>query len=244
MREVTSIVLAGGLGTRLRSIVADRPKVMAEVNGRPFLAYILDQIAAAGMRRAILCVGYMSDYVQDYFSTDHAGVELVYSREEELLGTAGALRLAEPLVNTDSLCVMNGDSYCALDLPAFWSWHLQHDANVSMALVSAADTSRYGVVETDAADRIVRFIEKKLGGGPGWINAGIYLLPVALVRKIPKARRVSLERDTLPNWIGKGMFGRREEKKFIDIGTPESYQDAAHFFASGQAMDTEFDTKS
>jgi D-glycero-alpha-D-manno-heptose 1-phosphate guanylyltransferase len=232
MREVTGIVLAGGLGTRLRAVVEGQPKVLAKVDGRPFLSYILDQIDAAGMKRAILCIGYLGGQIREQFGSHYGNVELSYSEETELLGTAGALRLALSFLETEVACVMNGDSYCDLDLADFWAWHGQKSASGSLALVAVSDTSRYGTVETDGDDLIVRFAEKDPGSGAGWINAGVYLLPYRLIRDVPEGEQVSLERDVLPQWVGRGICGYRVETRFIDIGIPSSYRRAEQFFAS------------
>ena len=232
MQQVTAMVLVGGLGTRLRSVVEDRPKVLAEVNGRPFVSYILDQIDAAGIKRAILCIGYLGEQVRGQFGSRHGNVDLAYSQETELLGTAGALRLALPSLETEVACVMNGDSFCDLDLTDFWAWHGRKRAFISMALANASDTSRYGAVEVDAADRIGRFAEKHPGGGPGWINAGVYLLPYRFIAEVPEGEQVSLEQDILARSVGEDMCGYRAGTRFIDIGTPTSYRRAARFFAA------------
>lgn len=224
--------MAGGLGTRLRAVVDDRPKVLAGVNGRPFLSYILDQIDAAGMKRVVLCVGYLGEQVKQQFGNYYGNVELAYSQETELLGTAGALRLALPLLETEIACVMNGDSYCDFDLVDFWAWHEQKCASVSLALVAVSDVSRYGTVEIDGDDCIVHFAEKGPRGGAGWINAGVYLLPSRLLRDVPRGEQVSLELDVLTQLVGRGMYGYQVETRFIDIGTPSSYRRAEQFFAS------------
>ena len=232
MRDVTGIVLAGGLGMRLRAIVDDRPKVIAEVNGRPFLSYILDQIDAAGMKRIVLCIGYLGEQIKEQFGSCYGNIEIVYSQETELLGNVGALRLALPLLETEAACVMNGDSYCDLDLADFWTWHEQKRASVSLALAAVSDMSRYGIVGVGDDDRIVHFAEKDPGGGAGWINTGVYLLASRLLRDVPEGEQVSLERDVLTQWAGTGMYGYRVEARFIDIGIPSSYHRAEQFFAS------------
>ena len=112
MFGVTAAILAGGLGTRLRSVVKDRPKVLAEIRGVPFLTYLLDQLAAAGVRDVVLCTGYMGEQVRSAFGDSYGGMCLSYSQESSPLGTAGALRLALPLFKSSSVLVMNGDSFC------------------------------------------------------------------------------------------------------------------------------------
>ena len=246
LASVTAAILVGGLGTRLRSVVADRPKVLAEVRGRPFLTYLLDQLAGAGVRTVVLCTGYLGEQVQAMFGDSYGSLRLVYSQESSPLGTAGALRLALPLFKpglspglerseaeanvSDSVLVMNGDSFCQANLRAFWAWHCARGADATLLLTRMPDTKRYGRVHVDADGLVLRFDEKDDEGGPGWINAGIYLLSHRLLLTIPANRTVSLEQEVFPAWIGRGLYGYRSEGRFLDIGTPEAYTVAEQFF--------------
>jgi len=229
LASLTAVILAGGLGTRLRSVVADRPKVLAEVRGKPFLAYLLDQIAAAGAREVVLCTGYLGEQVQAIFGESYGSLHLVYSQESSQLGTAGALRLALPLLQSDSVLVMNGDSVCDVNLLPFFSWHFRQKADATLLVTKTPDTSRYGRVQLDADGRVLSFEEKGGNRAPGWINAGIYLLKPSLLLEIPETGAVSLEREMFPTWIGRGFYGYRSEGRFLDIGTPESYAEAEQF---------------
>lgn len=235
MRNVTAAILAGGLGTRLRSAVADRPKVLAEVGGRPFLSCLFDQLVAAGLREVVLCTGHLGEQVQTAFGDTYRSLHLSYSREATPLGTGGCLRLAAPLFHSETVLVMNGDSYCDTDLNAFGDWHTQRQAKASLLLTHVEDTSRFGRVELAGDESVRGFTEKKAPGGPGWINAGIYLVTSGFIEAIPAATTVSLEREIFPAWIGQGFFGNRALGRFIDIGTPESYGDAERFFAQAGA---------
>lgn len=230
---VTAVILAGGLGTRLRSVVADRPKVLAQVLSKPFLAYLLDQVAGVGVRHVVFCVGYLSEQIRAAFGAVYAEMHLVYSQESMPLGTAGALRLALPLLQSETVLVMNGDSFCQVDLGAFWVWHFARDANATLLLTEVADTRRYGRVQVDEEGSILGFDEKDAIGGAGWINAGIYLLSRHLLLAIPTNRFVSLESEMFPTWINQGLYGYRSGGRFLDIGTPEAYAAAENFFASG-----------
>lgn len=228
----TAAVLAGGLGSRLRPAVADRPKVLAEVRGRPFLSRLLDQLAGAGVRRAVLCTGHLGEQVEAACGPAHGPIELVYSREPEPLGTGGALRLAAHLFDTDPVLVVNGDSYCEADLRAFFEADRANRASgrrATILLTEVPDAGRYGRVELDPDGEVLAFREKS-SGGPGWINAGLYLLGLDLVRAIPADRPVSLESDILPGWVGRGLAGLRAPGRFIDIGTPASFEEADRFF--------------
>jgi NDP-sugar pyrophosphorylase family protein len=230
---VTAAVLAGGLGTRLRPVVADRPKVLAPVAGRPFLAHLLYQLRRAGVREAVLLVGYGAEQVRDEFGDSHGGMRLAYSAEPEPLGTGGAVRLALPLLRSETVLLLNGDSYCDLDLAAFLRFHRERRAGASLALTHVQNASRFGRVVTGSGDRVERFEEKDPTPAPGWINAGVYLLARSLIESIPSGRAVSLEREALPGWVAAGgAFGFPGGGRFIDIGVPESFAAAQDFFST------------
>jgi D-glycero-alpha-D-manno-heptose 1-phosphate guanylyltransferase len=222
----------GGLGARLRSKVADRPKVLAEIHGRPFLAFLLDQIAGAGCRSVVLCTGYRGDQIYRMFGENYGNLRLSYSREEEPLGTAGALRLALSRFESDPVLVMNGDSYCDINLKAFWTWHRQQHTPASMALAHVKTTKRYGRVKLDSSARIFEFAEKKDSEGAGCINAGVYFLSRKVLQSIPERTNTSLEHDVFPRWVGRGLYGYLSLSPFLDIGTPEDFVAAETFFDS------------
>lgn len=235
LAQVEAMILAGGLGTRLRSVVSDRPKVLAEVLGRPFLAYLLDQLAASGIKRVILCIGYLGEKIQDTFgdvyNTAYGTMQISYSLETQLLGTGGALGLALPLVRSPRVLVMNGDSFCETDLDDFYQFHHQKSAVASIALTQVPDTARYGKVEIALDRRIEKFTEKGQNQGIGWINGGIYFLESSLLATIKSDYPVSLEADLFPQWIQQGIYGYYSQGKFLDIGTPESYPLAKDLFS-------------
>ncbi|MBI4551835.1 MAG: nucleotidyltransferase family protein [Candidatus Latescibacteria bacterium] len=229
---VTAAILAGGLGTRLRTVVADRPKVLAEVHGRPFVTYLLDQLIVAGVRDVVMCTGYRGEQVRARLGDAYGALRLAYSQESFPLGTAGALRLALPLVKSETVLVMNGDSWCDVNLRDAWAEHRARGASASLVVTEVEDTGRYGRVCLDAHGLVIRFEEK--GAGTGWINAGLYFLSRRLLGTIPAGRPVSLEREMFPRWIGQGVSGVRVNRRFLDIGTPESYSMAERFFAQEQ----------
>lgn len=230
LRDVTAAVLAGGLGTRLRPAVDDRPKALAPVAGRPFLAYVLDRLAAAGVRHVVLCTGYRGAQIRACFGDHYCGLRLAYSQEPAPLGTAGSLGLALPHLASDPVLVVNGDSACEADLGEFLGWHAARRAAASLALARVPDALRYGRVDVDAAGAVLRF-EEKGEGGPGWINGGVYLLGRALLDAIPAGCPCSLEREVFPTWVGRGLHGWRGGGRFLDIGVPEDYAIAPRFFA-------------
>ena len=230
---VTVAVLAGGLGTRLRPVIGERPKLLADVGGRPFAALLLDQIARFGFREVVLCVGYLADQVEAALGAQHGPLRLRHSRESSPLGTGGALRLALPCFASEEVMVMNGDSYCEVDLRDAWSWHRARNAEASLVVVEVPDASRYGLVELDESGLVRRFSEKQDCRQAGWINAGIYLTSRHRIQELPEGRPLSLERDVLPGWVERGMWGYRTRGRFLDVGTPQSYAGAFEFFSGG-----------
>jgi len=228
--ELSAVILAGGLGTRLRGVVDDRPKVMAPVAGRPFITHLLDQLAASGIRQVTLCTGYLAECVQSELGDAYDGMQLRYSVEERPLGTGGALRLAVDGLAGDALLVLNGDSYCHCDLADFRAGWVANGARGGMVLVRVTDVSRFGAVLTDAASQVKSFVEKGGQSGPGLINAGLYLLPVDLIRELEAGCPLSLEREVIPRLVTEGLFAYPCPGPFIDIGIPEEYQRAQQFF--------------
>ena len=173
---VTTAILSGGLGTRLRPVIADRPKVLAEIRGRPFLSYLLDQVAAAGVESVVLCTGYLGEQVQTPSATTMA--TCVWPTPGNALPLGLAVRCGGrcPYSQSDPVLVLNGDSFCDLDLEDFWRFHRVPAAVGSLALTEMDDTRRYGRVLLEADGTISGFAEKAETSGPGWINAGMYLL--------------------------------------------------------------------
>src|SRR4051794_32314168 len=242
--RLDAFVLAGGLGTRLRAAVPDHQKVVAPVAGRPVIARLLDQLAAAGTRRAVLGVGHRAAQVRASLGDSHGPMTLDYSEEAEPLGTAGALRHARALLRSDPVLVLNGDSYVEANLAAFLAWHRAHGAVASVLLTTIPNPSRYGMVETDAQGRVTAFREKARGEAgasprrpaPAAINAGIYLLARSVIDRLGEGAPLSLERDVFPSLIGAGLYAYPGGGRFIDIGTPESYAEAEAFFAPATAQ--------
>jgi NDP-sugar pyrophosphorylase family protein len=233
-KDVTAVILAGGLGTRLSSVVSDRPKALAQVNDRPFLGFLLQQLSV-NFSSAVLCTGHLGDQIESAFGSCTHGMRLSYSREPAPLGTGGALRLALPLLETELAFVLNGDSFCTLDYPAFSRFHAEKRADMSLCLTEVADVSRYGAVTLDRSGRIIEFQEKGARAGAGAINAGVYLVSRRLIEAMAPATAVSLEKDVIPAQIGASLYGFTTKGKFIDIGIPSDYEAVQHFFTTASA---------
>jgi D-glycero-alpha-D-manno-heptose 1-phosphate guanylyltransferase len=225
-----AIVLAGGLGTRLRSVVNDLPKPMAPVHGRPFLALVLDQLVDAGFGSAILAVGYRHESIRDFFGDGYRGLVLRYSVESEPLGTGGAIRLASRQANARDVFVLNGDTYLELDLRAMLDAHVHASASISIAVCNVPDVARYGALELN--DGIVRAFREKGRSGSGWINGGTYVLGSDLRSRLRREGAFSFEEDVLMPEVARiRPLAFRASGRFIDIGVPEDYVKVERMFS-------------
>lgn len=228
-----AIILCGGAGSRLKSVIGDRPKAMAPIMGRPFLELLLLQLRRHNFRRVILGVGYQKDAIRDYFGTRAFGVDLDYSEEEMPLGTGGALGNAAGLMQSETALVTNGDSYTDLDLSEFVAGHRNAGAHVSLVVAPNESRSDCGMVSVDASGRIERYAEREPVREEGYINAGVYLVPRALLRRIPPRVPISVENQLLPQWLQEGirMHAFISASECVDIGTPDRYYRAQSVLA-------------
>jgi len=234
---VDAIVLAGGKGTRLRSVVSDRPKPMAQVAGRPFVEWLLLALRAQGLRRVVLATGYKGEMIASYFGDgSRLGMELAYAQEEVPLGTGGAMRNALPLTTTARVLTLNGDSFRPFDVGRLAAAHAGSGATATLWLVRMDDCRRYGTVEQAGDGRVLSFREKSPDLGAGLINAGVYLFERAALDAIPASTPVSLEGDVFPALIGRRLYAAAGDGPFLDIGTPESYGSAEAFFTDDAAL--------
>lgn len=223
------VILAGGKGSRLQAVVSDRPKPMAEINGKPFLDILLNHFRGMGLERFILCTGDRADFIEDYYKKKR-GFDISFSRESIPLGTGGAIKNAEALIKSDPFFVVNGDSFCPVYLPQFRDFHEQKKALLSMILIESDNANEFGSVCLDRSHRIIGFEEKKKKKGMSYINAGIYLFKKEILCMIPANTRYSLEFDLFPSLVGKDFYAFPTKERLIDIGTPERYEEAKRFF--------------
>ena len=221
-----AIILAGGLGTRLRSVIPDLPKAMVPVAGRPFLVYLLRHLQENGIRRVVLAVGYRHQAIQEFFGSAFEDLQLEYSVEPEPLGTGGGLQRALPYVEGPFAFAVNGDTFLRLDYRAMASvLERGEDVDLVVALRPVADTSRYGRAVV-ASGRIQGFTASGTPG-PGLINAGCYLLSRSIFDRYPMPAKFSWERDFLEERtaeIRPAAFPC--DAPFIDIGVPEALEQA------------------
>jgi|SRR3989344_5929630 len=230
LSEISVAILAGGLGTRLAPVLSGTQKVVAKVRNHPFLEYILSQLNKAGFKSVVICTGHLGNQVKREFGNNYINLSLRYSQENSELDTAGAIRLALSKLDSEDILIMNGDSYYDLNLQSFYDFHLKKRAKISIILKQMGDTSRYGRVSMDEDGQVVGF-EEKGKNGEGYINGGIYFIKKSHLYEIPEGRPVSFEKEMFPNWIGKGTYGFKAEGNFIDIGTPQTYNEAEEFFS-------------
>ncbi|MBT5107079.1 MAG: NTP transferase domain-containing protein [Rhodospirillaceae bacterium] len=222
LADIDVVVLAGGLGTRLRGVLPDRPKILAPIGDEPYIAFLLDWLAHEGASRIVFSLGFRADQVQSYLAANPpVGLHVETVVESAPAGTAGALRFVAPLLSSDPVLVMNGDSFIDADLSEFAQAHHDSDCGVTILCVELPDVSRFGRVEIDDRNRITRFAEKDpTRTGAGLINAGVYLFNRKVLDDIVRGDARSLERDV---FASVGDIGAHVVSgTFLDIGTPES----------------------
>lgn len=224
-QNIDVVILCGGMGTRLKAAVKDKPKPMAEVDNRPFLDILIDYAYGFGFKRFILCTGYLQDIIRNYYSGRQKPYDIVLSEEDKPLGTGGGLKNAERFIRSDPFLVMNGDSFCRLDLRGFIGFHAARQADLSLVLSKDMDTEDYGAVVIDDSDRIIAFNEKA-GKKGGYFNAGVYSFSRGILSLIPSDTAYSLEYELFPKSLHKRLYGYVAGHDFIDIGTPERYERA------------------
>ncbi|MBQ9586385.1 MAG: nucleotidyltransferase family protein [Bacteroidaceae bacterium] len=220
-----AIILAGGFGTRLRSVVSDVPKPMAPIAGRPFLELLLDHLTPYGFNHIVLSTGYMHEKIEAHFGNSYHGVDISYAIEDTPLGTGGGMRNAIRYCNDDDVVVVNGDTLFKIDYDDLARFFHSRPTRLAVVLRQVPDTSRYGSVTTDCCDRISRFTEKAAAHGTGTINGGIYMLHRSLLEEQPLGQPFSFEKDILQSrYTDEAFFAYTSGAYFIDIGIPEDYQ--------------------
>ena len=227
------IILAGGLGSRLREVLSEEtPKVLAPVAEKPFLWWLIHQLYQQGIRHVVLALGYGAGMVRDTLASEVWPSDLVIHSVVETipLGTGGALRFAFDSTSSDPILLVNGDTLTDVDYGKLVSCHTRKHATVTVALAEVPDASRYGLVEYSANGNVTGFREKEYGSRcQGFINAGVYCLSRHWVSSLPIGKTISLERELLPLMIGQGLFAYSSAHRFIDIGTPSSLSMAGEF---------------
>ncbi len=218
-----AVILAGGLGTRLRSVLPDTPKCMALVAGKPFVSYVIEHLKKQGVDKFIFSLGYMGDVITRYLNDRYPMLDIQYSMEEDPLGTGGAIKHACKLATEKNLLVLNGDTFFSLSITKLLSFHNLNEADCTLSLKPMQNFDRYGVVEMDTDHSITSFKEKHHYDN-GLINAGVYALNAAKFIKEALPEKFSFENDYLEKYFAKRkVYGLVQDGYFIDIGVPEDY---------------------
>lgn len=229
--EKEAIVLAGGFGTRLQSVVNDVPKPMAPIKGKPFLTYLLDYLKEFDFTHIILSVGYLHEKIESYFGNSYNEMKISYAYEDAPLGTGGGILNALQKCHTENVVVLNGDTLFRVDFRCLERLYMQHKTNFSVVLRMVENTSRYGSVSIDDNGKIVGFVEKQSSFGKGTINGGIYMLNKSLFTGFSVGQKFSFEKDIMERMYSEQEFyAYVSDGYFIDIGIPEDYQRAQREF--------------
>lgn len=231
--DIDVVILAGGLGTRIRDVLGDTPKLLAPVGGRPFLDFLIKRLKSFGARRLVLGLGHLGDKVTAHLDAHPpADIEIVTAIEPEPMGTAGALRFLRPRIGGDPVMVMNGDSFMGADLCDFTAAHGDAGAEASILCAEVDDTSPFGRIVLSPESRVLEFLEKDPDHrAPGLINAGVYLFAAAMLDRIAGMEGPSLERDVFQKLPPGSLYAVTGDGPFIDIGTPEDLKRAADVLA-------------
>ena len=225
-----AIILAGGFGTRIQSVVSDVPKPMAPVCGKPFLHYILQSLVRQNINRIILAVGYKSEVIINHFGSKFQTADLIYSIEDEPLGTGGGIRQALEMTDGEQVLIINGDTYFDLSIEELLFFHLNNRFDLTMCLKPMNHFDRYGTVIVD--QKKVTGIKEKQPCDSGLINGGVYLINREILEKFAAGSKFSFEKDFLEEEVSRLKFGAFiSDNYFIDIGIPEDYEKAQWDFS-------------
>lgn len=226
-----AIILAGGFGTRLKSVVNDVPKSMALINNRPFLEYQLNYLHKFGINRIVFSLGYKNEFIQSYFGNHFKSISISYAIENEPLGTGGGILNALKYINGNETFVLNGDTMFEVDLSEFYLFHKNIDSKISLSLRFLEDVSRFGTVETDTENQITGFYEKNFVKDSGYINGGIYLINKNFYQNLNLGEKFSIERNCFEMiYKTEKLFGFHCNEYFLDIGIPDDFNKAQHEF--------------
>jgi len=227
-----AVILAGGFGTRLQSVVSDVPKPMAPINEEPFLNYVFRYLKHYGINHVVLSTGYLAHKISEYYKEEYLGIKISYTIETTPLGTGGGIRLALEKCNTENVLVLNGDSFFDVNITQYYQQFTHSKANCSLALRHIENASRYGTINL-ADNAIIKAFKEKDGiEQPGLINGGVYILNRKLfLSKTNPNQAFSIEKDFFETRLNElSMFGFEHQGYFIDIGIPDDYNKAQSDF--------------
>ncbi len=238
LEKIDVIILCGGLGTRLRPIIFDEPKVLAKIGDQKFLDILINNILFYKFRNITLCIGHLKDNIKKHFDRhcgnyyNYGNYSIKFSEEDEPLGTGGALKNAESLIRSDPFVVMNGDSICNVNFKEFLDFHINKKALLSIVLSESTTSKDYGRVTLYKSSRITNFNEKPIDNNEALISAGIYIMQKDIFSYMPDRKTFSLEYDLFPKLCNDMCYGFIADSKVIDIGTPERYIEAINILST------------
>lgn len=225
LSETDVVVLCGGLGTRLKDVLPNTPKVLCTVDDKPFLTQLIDQLKGYGFKRIILCTGHLSEQIEEYVK-HYDDVEIICSKEEEPLGTAGAIKNAESLIQSESFIALNGDTYFDIDMKALFDKHMNNQHFATLVVSSQSLSKAVGSITLDKNNQILSFKEKSDDSEKGYISLGLYAFQKEILKLIPRGEKVSLEYDVFPYMLDRKCFAFHLEGKWVDFGTPDGLSKA------------------
>ena len=233
MDKIDAVILCGGLGKRLRSVVGESQKTLAQVGDRPFLDVLIEDLKAQGLKRVILCTGFKAKDVEDYYRRHTHGLTIEFSSEEEPLGTGGALKNAQHFVRSNPFLAFNGDSYCKVDLKSLLKAHQLQKSLATLVISKVKNAKDYGTIVLAQDRRIVEFREKDSAVKEAYVNAGVYCLEQTIFSLMPQTKKFSIEIDVFSKLVTKNLCGFVVDEQFFDIGTPERYSQAKKTLGKG-----------
>lgn len=222
-----AIILAGGLGTRLRDVVQDRPKCLAMVQGRPFLHYLIQMLEREGIIRFIFSLGYMHGQIEEFLEDNYPSLDYATVVENDPLGTGGAIKNACTIAKEDNVLICNGDTYFPVPVSELEAFHQSKQSSCTLCLKPQNDFDRYGTVVLNE-DKSIKSFEEKKYCKEGLINGGVYMLNVKSFQQISFPEKFSFESDYLQKFEkhtpSQRLYGFIQDTFFIDIGIPEDYK--------------------
>lgn len=225
MNPNEAIILAGGMGTRLKSVVSDLPKPMAPIDDKPFLEYMLSVLSASKIAHVVLSVGYKYETIEAYFGDSFAGMKITYAVENEPLGTGGAIKYALSFIDGNESLLLNGDTFFNINLNDLREFYFAHKPDIAMSVRLMYDFSRYGTVELNVSN-VTGFISKQ-PVKQGYINGGVYMIKKNIFGKYTLPEKFSFEIDFLEKYVSElKICAMKSTDYFIDIGIPEDYKKA------------------
>lgn len=229
-----AIILAGGFGTRLKSVVNDLPKPMAPICNKPFLFYLLVNLQKQGIEKVVLSVGYKHEKIAEYFGNEFLGMKILYAIENEPLGTGGGIALALELCENEQVSILNGDTFFDINLAKMEKVHQKNNADLSIGIKKMQKFDRYGTIDYNDSQKLTAFLEKEYKE-EGYINAGVYLIRKDFLKELNLPQKFSFEKDVMEAYYkDKNFFvyEKDSDKYFIDIGIPEDYAKAENDFST------------